>query len=244
LLTTDPKTDKLTNMNSTTKLFQDPGPGYRLLKPGEIIEESDQVYYISTGKWMPVTKGIGQAFGSQGLSFLPRRRRVLPDPGPGYRLLEKGEAIRKSDEFWVGGAWNLEVHSAEGKTFGGHGYFLPRRRKMTPEIDPGEGYRLLQDGEIIKPGDKILSVTGGWWPCTATLGQCVAYGFTIRRPVPEMDGSFCRGVQEPKEPSLMPQKEWIALRVDALRVAIATKLNAMEEVPTEWYVEFFEKVNQ
>src|SRR5690606_6910852 len=34
-------------------------------------------------------------------------------------------------------------------------------------IDPGEGYRLLEDGEIVRDGDEAVKRIGEWWKVTS-----------------------------------------------------------------------------
>lgn len=106
------------------------GEGYRLLDAGETLEQGDEYYAHAGGNvWEP--SGLaGNKMGPDG-ALLTRhnvyRRKVPaiapgfnPDKltvervGEGYRLLEKGEAIRSGDEYEVSGEW-IESTSAGEK---------------------------------------------------------------------------------------------------------------------------------
>lgn len=55
---------------------------------------------------------------------------------------------------------------------------------MDARIEPGDGYRLLRDGEVIAPGDEFFSPTKQDWMETTFSGHAVGCGackFTYRR---------------------------------------------------------------
>jgi hypothetical protein len=61
---------------------------------------------------------------------LPRREAIAkPDPGPGYRLLEPGEALRPGDEYWWNSfhGWFYSINADNGKAQSPHFYY---RREM------------------------------------------------------------------------------------------------------------------
>lgn len=54
-----------------------PAPVWRLLEPGEIIREEDEVYWHPAGKWIPVKL---TRCGEPMVRPEPVRRRMEPDP--------------------------------------------------------------------------------------------------------------------------------------------------------------------
>lgn len=93
----------------------------------------------------------------------------MKNPGPGYRLLERGEIIVKGDEYLWHGNW-MERTLAVGDSFDPGHHMVTRRLCIFEEkprclnADPGEGYRLLQPGERIEAGDEWLNASGVWGP--------------------------------------------------------------------------------
>lgn len=77
------------------------------------------------------------------------------DPGPGYRLLRKGERLKDGDEYFDMGLWRKTVNQGAAT---GVLLTLDYRRKITP----GPGFRLLEDGEIIPPVYEWLDGAEGW----------------------------------------------------------------------------------
>lgn len=88
-----------------------------------------------------------------------------PDPGPGYRLLQKGDPIvRGKAEAWhPDEGWYLgPVRGWEGDTFDPDtDYWF---REPAPPVDPGPGYRLVEKGELIEEGDEWFEDDGFWAP--------------------------------------------------------------------------------
>ncbi len=82
------------------------------------------------------------------------------DPGEGYRLLEKGEIIQEGDEVFglISARW--KAAGAVRTPAGARRPFY--RRKLAPKVDPGEGYRRLSLGEIMRVGDQYLDPCKGW----------------------------------------------------------------------------------
>lgn len=162
-----------------------PGPGYRLLKIGEIREPGDQVlngvnwvevYYIGE----PVSKASGTC----------RRKIESPfvDPGPGYRLLQRGEILQPGDQ-WKdnrrAGGWHRTRNAGKPARFGKY-----RRKIESSEIlgqliaeqraPEGKLFRLLVIGEIIMPGDEVYRLSE-WRP--ATEGVVVKHDAPVRRAI-------------------------------------------------------------
>jgi hypothetical protein len=126
------------------------------------------------------------------------------DPGEGYRLLKDDEVIQEGDECWCSFCKAWETTAAPGDM--PKMYNQAYRRKLEapkPMIDPGEGYRLLQDDEVIKAGDEFWSIDQNVW--TPTTFQ----GFT-----PEEQDLTYRRKLETKETSKsdLQSKLWTKIR--------------------------------
>jgi len=88
-----------------------------------------------------------------------------------YRLLELGEVIEEGDEWYEEGAW-------QANNVFGLKYMIdtPLRRLIKPDVtpaapsvpDPGEGYRLLADHEIIDRHDEV-NAGCGWIQVASSL---------------------------------------------------------------------------
>ena len=84
-----------------------PGPGYRLLTVGEKIQTGDEYCYPSNpNKWNSdiCLSWTNHRIGDLGFRLTSFRRKIIPstnrpDPGIGYKLLEKGDLIKFKDEF-------------------------------------------------------------------------------------------------------------------------------------------------
>lgn len=131
------------------------------------------------------------------------------DPGEGYRLIEKGEICKKGDQFWcpVRRAWVDTYQPGEPR-----GLMLTYRRKMEVDfaVDPGEGYRLLEKGEILEKGDCYHSC--GIWYDTGHPGEPVGetnrtLGCTYRRKV---ETPKVEEIQTEKEPEVRRRSIYIA----------------------------------
>jgi hypothetical protein len=169
------------------------GDGYRFLEPREVIEEGDEFFVSSTGRWVECSSmSIGFAVDPRaGVAF---RRKLPVAPGEGYRLLEPGEILAKGDEFWNGrGEWRPWVYS-----IGGPLCSTPTRRKLpqapepAPEVEPGEGYRLVKNGELIETGDEWLERDGSWKPTAIQTEDVLEHSIAhpLRRKLPEAEPSY------------------------------------------------------
>jgi hypothetical protein len=104
-------------MSNTDNNTVDPGPGYRLLKVGEIIKAGDEFRSISGG-WHS-TEEAGEKYDRSGVEYCMYYRRKIDtasfiNPGPGYRLLKVGEIIQKGDEFWHSTELRWKISSFAG----------------------------------------------------------------------------------------------------------------------------------
>jgi hypothetical protein len=93
------------------------------------------------------------------------------EPGEGYRFLTVGEPFQEGDEFFFGSrqGWS-ECHlTIYGKPYDGSGRFRRKVESTAPQTCE-EGYRFLEAGEYVKPGDEMVTFSGGvrgWIPVTA-----------------------------------------------------------------------------
>lgn len=71
-----------------------------------------------------------------------------PNPGPGYRLVDRGELIETGDEWWEDGKWVETCFTTEQRV--PKEIDTPLRRLSAPT------YRLLRPGETIREGDEWL----------------------------------------------------------------------------------------
>lgn len=96
-----------------------------------------------------------------------------------YRLLEVGEVIEKGDEWYSEReGWHRVAMCNVGDL---KRTDKPCRRKIvepaTPAScvpDPGEGWRLLNDGETIEAGDEFHSIVGDWCKVDGSVGMTKA----------------------------------------------------------------------
>lgn len=98
-----------------------------------------------------------------------------PNPGPGYRLVDRGELIETGDEWWEDGRWVETCFATEHRVT--KDIDTPLRRAVSIEPKPPT-YRLLRPGERIQSGDEGLahmSITRGildeWDPAEDSLGE-------------------------------------------------------------------------
>jgi|WetSurMetagenome_2_1015567.scaffolds.fasta_scaffold99604_3 hypothetical protein len=119
---------------------------------------------------------------------------VKVDPGEGYRLLADDEVIKTGDEFWSidQNVWTLTTFQG----FTPEEQDLTYRRKLAapePTLDPGEGYRLLKDDEVIQEGDEYWATSCKVWDYSTCVGstpekQCCVYR---RKIAPHNGVSVC-----------------------------------------------------
>jgi hypothetical protein len=147
-------------------------------------------------------------------SGLHLRRRVEDprkmDPGEGYRLLRAGEVIEEGDEFldpqgsWVRAFFSvgfpLDAYDrAFRRRYPGvesDGREVDEERRPAAErgsgTDPGEGYRLLDAGEVIEEGDEYISEYPSarpmtWRPYRRLVGHRNTLGsLSSRRKLPNV----------------------------------------------------------
>jgi hypothetical protein len=151
------------------------GPGYRLLRNGEVILPTDEFYIAPSNCWK-TTGNPGLKVGSAGLDCVPAyRRKIVPEAVPGYRFLEPHETIQEGDEVWTdddprfikSALVELTVQQVRdyrvefsSKTPAEIAY---RRKGEEPEVVAGPGYRLLQKGDVIQAGDEYWLEGKGPW---------------------------------------------------------------------------------
>jgi len=93
----------------------------------------------------------------------------------GYRYLETNEIIISSDEVFSWKIWvqtcNNDDKVGSNNTCNNLGWPLLYRRKIEIKIDPGEGYRLLKDDEVIHEGDEYKNYKGEWCEVVDSIGS-------------------------------------------------------------------------
>lgn len=166
-----------------------PGAGYRILAANEILVATDECQphrMNGQGKWFSTLQaGLPVAFKSGAYCVMIYRRRIETpaapksiEPGEGYRLLTTDELLESGDEFYCGD-WFPTLLGAASKQPNGLSY----RRKVvvvpqasaTKTIEPGNGYRLVTEGEKFLKGDEFFE--GHEWCPTGCIGS------TCRKPL-------------------------------------------------------------
>jgi len=181
-------------MNNTNN----PQQQYRILRSNEIIQKGDQYKWSGNTDWYDCRSTIGKTV-QQNVDAEPRTfdtgsfRRPLPIM-PGYRYLEENEVIKTGDEFWSidQNVWTLTTFQG----FTPEEQDLTYRRKLAapePTLDPGEGYRLLKDDEVIQEGDEYWATSCKVWDYSTCVGstpekQCCVYR---RKIAPHNGVSVC-----------------------------------------------------
>lgn len=142
---------------------------YRLLEVGEVIENGDE--YWSCFAWRATERNeIGDKIGSH---HTPHRRLVkpavtpaaLPDPGEGYRLIDKAvDKPEPGDEFWndVRKVWETRCFGVRDTS-----RFTSRdiyRRKLPAQPAP-----------VVSVGDRVKVMSGPWAGCTGVVIALDAY---------------------------------------------------------------------
>lgn len=97
-------------------------------------------------------------------------------PDPGYRILRNGEVIREGDEIWDFGPAKWIPCSIIGSEV----YRATVRRKLPAAVEPGLGYRLLGDHEIVQKGDEFNGWAKGWRLADRTVGSSVSNALRSR----------------------------------------------------------------
>jgi hypothetical protein len=153
-----------------------PQQQYRILRSNETVQQGDEFRVGSI--WIDCRSTIGKTV-QQNVDAVPQTfdivsfRRKLPIL-PGYRYLEENEVIQEGDEYNSLNNWRPIIVSGSPLSRGDVGYF---RRKLEvkeapePMVDPGEGYRLLADDEVIQKGDECWCSSCEAWETTGCSGN-------------------------------------------------------------------------
>ena len=193
----------------------DVGEGWRWVEPSEILRAGDEYYgvncgFVETGAWGYPANHEGNVYNSR------YRRCVTPDSKPveivgnrsdvgeGWRPVRTGERLEAGDQFADGsnadksdcvtGEWEPVYGFAVGGFGNSHNRY---RRRVTPDSKPveiagdkpdvGEGWRLIEIGEVIEAGDELSMLPNGapWIRAIHTVGQVrnAAWNSIYRRRV-------------------------------------------------------------
>jgi hypothetical protein len=109
----------------------DPGEGWRLLEVGEVMNAGDEWWLPLQQKWKKLDlMWVSHHLDNEQANV---RRRVKPDPGEGWRLVEVGEKYQQDDEAWNSmGKWLVFNHGLLGGVrIAGH---IPVRRRIQPDV--------------------------------------------------------------------------------------------------------------
>ena len=129
-----------------------------------------------------------------------------------YRDLLDTEVILPGDEYEsCAGDWYpvVSTHYQTPREVNGNNLFCRRYRRpipakpaptppSKPAIDPGEGYRLMSDHEVLR-GTDHHTLNGGWWACYGYIGMTVA---EIKKQLLPSHTLFRRRIHEVAEPTL------------------------------------------
>ena len=197
---------------------------YRLLNIGETIQDGDDFFHYDKMEWrrsdyqrMVIDEG-----------FATYRRPLPPEL---YEFVKPGEPLKKGDEIFysVRDGWIAVVPSIVGDKLQ---YGVMARRLFNPAppepaveadtVDPGEGYRLLEEGEPIEQGDEFLSSFGPemvWGRCTGTVGCDYIEG---------VDTPTRRKVAVPTVTPPLPPPNWRTFDVKPPNATKLILLNSMD----------------
>jgi hypothetical protein len=159
-----------------------PGSGYRLLTPGDVLEEGDEWWSETSNRWVRTI-----ASGDTPGGTTPYRRCIA---GPGYMLLKPGDLIEPGDEYlfshdgedgWMPTActgMNAPTADPGNKAFGLY------RRKLEQRVlpEPPEGYYRMSSIEIIDRSD-IFHSGEKWEPARVTGTPVGALAGMYARPL-------------------------------------------------------------
>jgi hypothetical protein len=76
----------------------DPGEGWRLLEPDDIVLAADEIMCGPGREWLPVEGSLGHTVRS--LRSYAYRRRITQPKRVRYELVQEGDVILHGDEFW------------------------------------------------------------------------------------------------------------------------------------------------
>lgn len=117
------------------------------------------------------------------------------DVGAGYIALKIGDTVQDGDQRYLDFCWVPVPKKKIGTVLKRMHWPMHRKSEVqvpeTPKgtVDPGPGYRLLKDGELLKKGDAFLNEPGDWRPTYAGAGEHVVgspgYRIPYRRKVSE-----------------------------------------------------------
>jgi hypothetical protein len=97
-------------------------------------------------------------------------RRPLPIM-PGYRYLVAGDVVMEGDEYNSIVNWYPSISINCPITIQDVGTYRRKLEAPKPMVDPGEGYRLLKDDEVIKEGDECWCSFFKAWETTVAAGD-------------------------------------------------------------------------
>ncbi len=179
---------------------EDAAANWRRLEVGEVIEEGDE-FQKKDGNWLPVDHAwVGEAVT---VYHRPHRRRRVPPPDSRDLPAAVAELRERVARLEAVIPKSVSVSNAEE----------PENKGGTmPDIDPGTGWRLLAEDEVIEQGDEWLTPPSylNVWQATCYRGGGATprrTGDTYRRrveakdtqpaPVPAADGLRAERVTPP-----------------------------------------------
>lgn len=191
--------------NHPAILLDNPQPKltYCMLRAGDIIREGDQWFDNQSGQWHPARTTANQSISEAmvGKYRRPVGLAVEDHDGtdleietidaevigpPTHRILTPSDTFQEGDEFEFetkeGKQWKTITPVAIGLPIG---RTVLRFRRKLPATDPGEGYRLLNQGEIIQSGDDVY-LDSIWTRATCIGTKCNMPG-AYRRPLPLLE---------------------------------------------------------
>ena len=191
---------------------------YRDLLDTETILPGDE-YESIAGDWYPVVSTHYRTPREVNINNLFHRRFRRPisakpeppsEPAPAdgqaekYRVLVDDAVVRFGDVIeWRDGRREmmtflstLPTTAAQAKSLFGAARIL--RKPPEPSIDPGEGYRLMSDHEVLR-GTDHHTLNGGWWACYGYIGKTVA---EVKKQLLPPHTLFRRRIHEVAEPTL------------------------------------------
>ena len=146
------------------------------------------------------------------------------DVGAGFIPLKIGDTVQEGDQRYVDFCWIAVPRAKIGKTLAR--LHWPMRRKAA--VDPGPGYRILENGELILPGDEFKHHEDPWDETSVEPGTGVRVGdqghrFPYRRRV-SLEDILHAEITNPAPAHLVPYLK------KAVQEAIATS----PEIRAEW----------
>ena len=172
----------------------DPGEGHRLLERGEIINIGDEVWMISEREWQQSALA-GNPVGDSLTDCTYRRKLTATQPPAPQPVEPKIPVALRNQWHWVkegGIVDNNDVHWATHNNYISYTNpslvgepapaFKILRRNSVADPNPGEGYRFLKRGEIIRETDEATT-DGRWqqWGAHSYAGTPVTNPLLFRR---------------------------------------------------------------